>query len=153
MSAEPATVTQAYRFALDPTPAQARALASHAGAARFAFNRMLTEVKADLDRYHAGEQGVLEGWSLPALRRHWNANKDSWAVNAESGEPWWAENSKEAYNSGLAAWPTRWEGGAPRGRERARGDRCGSRGSGNAPGAWGCGSPPGRSAVSPTATT
>ncbi|WP_162231704.1 helix-turn-helix domain-containing protein [Allosalinactinospora lopnorensis] len=31
-------VTQAYRFALDPTPAQERELASHAGAARFAFN-------------------------------------------------------------------------------------------------------------------
>lgn len=32
------TVIQAYRFALDPTPAQQRALASHAGAARFAWN-------------------------------------------------------------------------------------------------------------------
>jgi hypothetical protein len=31
-------VTQAYRFALDPTPQQARAMASHCGAARFAFN-------------------------------------------------------------------------------------------------------------------
>jgi putative transposase len=29
-------VMQAYRFALDPTPAQQRSLASHAGAARFA---------------------------------------------------------------------------------------------------------------------
>jgi len=29
---------QAYRFALDPTPGQARALASHCGAARFSFN-------------------------------------------------------------------------------------------------------------------
>lgn len=31
-------MTQAYRFCLDPTPAQQRALASHAGAARFAYN-------------------------------------------------------------------------------------------------------------------
>lgn len=100
MSAE--TVTQAYRFALDPTPAQARALASHAGAARFVFNRMLAEVKGDIDRYHAGEPTRLEGWSLAALRRAWNANKHTWAVNAETGEPWWAENSKEAYSSGLA---------------------------------------------------
>lgn len=103
MSAEPTTVIQAYRFALDPTPAQARALASHVGAARFAFNRMLAEVKADIERYHAGEPTLLEGWSLPALRRHWNARKHTWAVNAETGEPWWAENSKEAYSSGLAA--------------------------------------------------
>ena len=33
-----AAVTQAYRFALDPTPSQRRSLASHAGAARFAHN-------------------------------------------------------------------------------------------------------------------
>lgn len=32
------SVAQAYRFALDPTPPQLRALASHAGAARFAHN-------------------------------------------------------------------------------------------------------------------
>ena len=32
------TVRQAYRFALDPSPAQERALRSHAGAARFAWN-------------------------------------------------------------------------------------------------------------------
>ena len=33
-------------------------------------------------------------WSLPALRRWWNQVKDERA-------PWWRENSKEAYNSGL----------------------------------------------------
>src|SRR5262249_39670673 len=35
-------------------------------------------------------------WSLPALRREWNRVKDQVA-------PWWAENSKEAYSTGLAA--------------------------------------------------
>ena len=34
------------------------------------------------------------------LRRWWNANKDTLAVNAD-GTPWWRENSKEAYSSGL----------------------------------------------------
>ena len=33
-----ATVTQAYRFALDPRPIQRRAIASHCGAARVAHN-------------------------------------------------------------------------------------------------------------------
>jgi putative transposase len=33
-------------------------------------------------------------WTLPALRRDWNRAKDQIA-------PWWAENSKEAYSSGL----------------------------------------------------
>ena len=35
-------------------------------------------------------------WTLPALRRWWNASKEVLA-------PWWAQNSKEAYNSGLDA--------------------------------------------------
>ncbi|PSO53049.1 MAG: hypothetical protein BRC31_03380 [Actinobacteria bacterium QS_5_72_10] len=97
-----ATVTQAYRFALDPTPAQQRRLASHEGPAQFAYNRLLAEVTADCDRYHAGEHTRLDGWSLAALRRHWNANKDTWAVNRATGESWWRENSKEADSSGLA---------------------------------------------------
>ena len=95
------TVVQAYRFALDPTPRQQRALASHEGAARFVFNRLLSEVKADIDRHHAGEPTVLDGWSVPALRRHWNAHKHQWTVSAESGQPWWPVNSKEAYSSGI----------------------------------------------------
>ena len=95
------TVVQASRFALDPTPRRQRALASHEGAARFAFNRLLAEVKADIDRHHAGEPTVLDGWSLAALRRHWNAHKHQWAVDPVSGEPWWPVNSKEAYSSGL----------------------------------------------------
>jgi len=41
---------QAYRFALDPTPTQERALRSHAGARNFAFNTMLAAVKANLDQ-------------------------------------------------------------------------------------------------------
>ncbi|MEV5835167.1 zinc ribbon domain-containing protein [Nocardia sp. NPDC052112] len=41
---------QAYRFALDPTPAQKRVLASHVGAARKAFNVMLDVVKKNLDQ-------------------------------------------------------------------------------------------------------
>jgi putative transposase len=46
-------VTQAFRFALDPTPAQGRALARHAGAARAAFNWGLARVKANLSQRQA----------------------------------------------------------------------------------------------------
>jgi putative transposase len=88
-----AVVTQAYRFALDPTPAQERTLASHAGAARFAFNWGLALVLDRLRRRAAGEQ-VEVPWTLPALRREWNRAKAAAA-------PWWRENSKEAYNGGL----------------------------------------------------
>jgi putative transposase len=95
---------QAYRFALDPTPSQAGALASHAGAARFAHNHMLALVKSVMDQRAAERSyGIAEhdltpgvGWTLPALRKVWNQRKATCA-------PWWAENSKEAYNTGLDA--------------------------------------------------
>jgi putative transposase len=86
-------VWQAYRFALDPTPAQERKLASHAGAARFAYNFGLALVKERLDRRQAGED-VQVPWTLSELRREWNRAKDEIA-------PWWAENSKEAASAGL----------------------------------------------------
>ena len=87
-------VFEAVKVALDPTPAQERLLLSHAGAARFAFNAGLAHVKAGIDA------GVKPEWSYYALVRWWNANKDALAVNAD-GTPWWAENSKEAANTGL----------------------------------------------------
>lgn len=92
----------AVKVALDPTPTQQRLLASHAGAARFVFNRMLAEVKTTLTarewerRLLGGSLTDVQGWSLAALRRTWNANKHVWA-------PWWGEVSKEAFNHGLTA--------------------------------------------------
>jgi putative transposase len=94
-------VHQAYRYALDPTPEQARLLASHCGAARFAFNWALARIKAAMDQraaersYGIADEVLTEvPWSLYSLRRAWNASKDVVA-------PWWAENSKEACNTGL----------------------------------------------------
>lgn len=53
---------QAYRFALDPTPNQLRALASHPDAARFAHNHMLALVKAVADQRAAERSyGIPEG--------------------------------------------------------------------------------------------
>jgi putative transposase len=80
-------VLQAYRFALDPTAGQARALASHCGAARKAFNEGLARVRRCLDQRAAERSyGVPEDqltevpWTLSALRRWWNANKDEIAA-------------------------------------------------------------------------
>jgi IS605 OrfB family transposase len=92
----------AYRFALDPTPAQERALRSHAGAARVAFNWALARVKANLGQREAEKSYGIAGdgltpvvpWSLYSLRKDWNAAKDEVA-------PWWAECSKEAFSTGL----------------------------------------------------
>src|SRR6266508_4133284 len=88
-------VTQAYKFALDPTPREIGALWSHCGAARFAYNWGLDLVKQRLDQRAAGQE-VEVPWTLPALQREWNRAKHQVA-------PWWAENSKEAYKSGLDA--------------------------------------------------
>lgn len=88
-------VLQAYKFALDPTDRQRTDLASHCGAARFAFNWGLALVSSRLEaRRRDGSADVP--WSLAALRREWNRSKGDVA-------PWWAENSKEAYSSGLDA--------------------------------------------------
>ncbi|MFG2040094.1 IS607 family element RNA-guided endonuclease TnpB [Dactylosporangium sp. NPDC048998] len=95
---------QAYRFALDLSPSQQRAVLAHAGAARVAHNWALTRVRAVMDQRAAERTyGVPEeqltpmlGWSLPALRKAWNAAKADVA-------PWWAECSKEAFNTGLDA--------------------------------------------------
>jgi putative transposase len=78
-------VIQAYRFALEPTPAQERALRSHAGAARFAWNWGLARCK---ERYEA------EGkwYSAMDLHKLWNAAK-----KADPALAWWGENSKCSY--------------------------------------------------------
>ena len=97
-----AVVVRAYRFALDPTPAQARDLQRHTGAARFGFNWALAAVKANIDQRRAERSYGLTadqltpalGWNLPALRRMWNQTKGQVA-------PWWRECSKEAVNTGL----------------------------------------------------
>ena len=88
---------QAYRFALDPTLTQERALRSHAGAARVAFNWGLARVKAVTAQRAAEATYGLTGdeltpsisWSLYSLRKDWNAAKGTVA-------PWWAECSKAA---------------------------------------------------------
>ena len=85
---------EAVKVALDPTPAQERRLLSHAGGARFAYNAMLARVKAAFDAGESIDQ------SFYALRKQWNMDKDALAVG-DDGEPWWAENSKEAYSYGL----------------------------------------------------
>lgn len=85
---------EAVKVALDPTPEQERRLLSHAGAARFAFNAALAHVK------EAIEAGEKPEWSFYSLRKWWNANKDSLAVD-DNGVVWWADNSKEAYSYGV----------------------------------------------------
>ncbi|HEX7160648.1 MAG TPA: IS607 family element RNA-guided endonuclease TnpB [Trebonia sp.] len=78
-------VPVAYRFALDPSPSQGRALRSHAGAARFAWNWGLAKCR---ERY----QAERKWYSAAELHKLWNAEK-----KADPALAWWAENSKCAY--------------------------------------------------------
>ena len=70
-------------------------MASHAGAARLAYNAGLAHVKEAIGG------GEPPDWSHYSLRRWWNANKDELAVNQATGEVWWDQNSKEAYSGAL----------------------------------------------------
>src|SRR5205823_15029873 len=96
-------ILQAFRFALDPSPVQGVALRSHCGGQRFAYNWGLAHVKANLDQRRAETSYGVDAieltpslnWSAYALRKDWNLAKNEVA-------PWWGENSKEAYASGLA---------------------------------------------------
>lgn len=92
---------QAFRFTLDPTAEQARALARHFGARRKAYNWTVAALKADIEAWHATGVETAKP-SLRVLRKRWNTVKDAVCVNAESGEVWWPECSKEAYADGIA---------------------------------------------------
>jgi hypothetical protein len=64
MPTEIRMIQQAYKFALDPTPAQARMLASHAGAKRYVYNwthaAILTAAQARQAQKDAGEEPSVQ---------------------------------------------------------------------------------------------
>ncbi len=68
---------------------------SQFGARRFAYNWALGQVKADMDARKADPSHASAEWNLYALRKLWNQAKGEVA-------PWWAQNSKEAYSTGIA---------------------------------------------------
>ena len=76
-------------------PGAAAKIHPYFGARRFAYNRALAQVKADLDANKADPAHVSVPWNLYALRKQFNAENHAIA-------PWWEENSKEAYSTGVA---------------------------------------------------
>jgi len=90
------------KVALDPTPKQERILRSNVGAARFAFNWGLARIKANMDQreaektYGLSDENLIPyvGWSFYSLKKDWNAVKNEVA-------PWWKQNSKDIYETGL----------------------------------------------------
>jgi putative transposase len=91
-------VLQAFRYELDPNNTQRWALASHAGAARYAWNWGLARVKEALDVRQAEiASGAAPGTRIPdamTLSRSWNVWK-----RQPGNCSWWAANSKCAYQA------------------------------------------------------
>ncbi|CAG4934665.1 IS607 family element RNA-guided endonuclease TnpB [Acidithrix sp. C25] len=76
-------------------PQVASGIRSHFGARRFAYNWALAKVKSDMDAKRTDVSYPSTPWTLEALRKRWNQEKNEVA-------PWWGDNSKEAYASGIA---------------------------------------------------
>ncbi|MER6283761.1 IS607 family element RNA-guided endonuclease TnpB [Streptomyces sviceus] len=123
-------MVQGYRFALDPNAAQEQALRSHCGAARAAYNWAVSWVTASWEQrraevsYGIGEDGLTpwRSWSLPVLRKEFNRIKTTDPRFAD----WWEENSKEAYNTGLANAAAAFDNYAKSRQGRRRGRRVGA---------------------------
>jgi len=93
-------IIQAFTFALDPTVEQKRQISRFFGARRKAFNWTLDRIRGDLEHYHeTGESGTAP--TFYSLRKRWNAQKDVVCVNADTGEVWWPEVSKEVFADGV----------------------------------------------------
>jgi len=91
----------AYRVTLDLDPGQEAQLTRAVGAARFAFNAALAEVKANLDTRAAEKAQWGEpvtdplNWSAFGLRAVWYGARDDAA-------PWWGQVSSWAFDTGTA---------------------------------------------------
>ncbi|MFD0212239.1 IS607 family element RNA-guided endonuclease TnpB [Streptomyces hirsutus] len=103
---QPGFTVLAHKLALDPNATANRHLHSHGGAARAAYNWAVAYITAVWWQRRAEQSyGIAEdqltewrSWSLPSLRKAFNEDK---RTNPRFAH-WWGENSKEAYNTGLA---------------------------------------------------
>jgi putative transposase len=92
------TITQAYRYAIDPTAAQVNLLRSHVGGSRFCYNALLGLVKANWDENRkmkdVGEEVTAEDYIGTG---HFDLLY-LWAKHRDELAPWWAENGSSTYN-------------------------------------------------------
>jgi putative transposase len=93
---------QAFQFALDCTPEQAACVRRQFGGRRYARNWAVRTLKSDIDAYRATGMETDKP-SLFGMRARWNKAKHTECVDAETGELWWPEISKEAFADGIRA--------------------------------------------------
>ena len=93
---------QAFRFTLDPTEDQARALARHFGARRKAFNWTVATLKADIDAWHATGVETAKPSPAGAAETLEHRQRPRCASTPRPGRCGGRECSKEAYADGIA---------------------------------------------------
>lgn len=93
-------VVQGLSFALDPAGEQWSTAAQFFGARRKAFNWTVEHITTDIERFKATGMSTTAP-SLFGLRKIWNVEKSSVCVNADTGEVWWPEISKEVFADGI----------------------------------------------------
>ena len=110
----------AYRgveFALSPNAAQRNLLESNAGAARFAYNWALDEIRGEYALWENDKSRKM-GCTHYELRKRFNHVKDDIA-------PWWHDVSKEAFSYGCACAAAAWKNFMDSKRGRRHGRRVG----------------------------
>jgi putative transposase len=89
-------IVKGWTVRLAPTPAQVASFRRDDGARRFACNWAVSQIhRAFAEGRETGDHDN-DIWSHYKMRKRWNT------VKAEVA-PWWAEYSKEAFSSGIAA--------------------------------------------------
>ena len=92
---------QAFWFTLDLTPAAASLVRRQFGGRRYAYNWAVRAMKADIAAFRAtGTESPAP--SLFGLRKRWNTVKDAECVDADTGQVWWPQVSKEAFADGIS---------------------------------------------------
>lgn len=110
----------AYRgieFALSPTAAQRNLLESNAGAARFAYNWALNEIKSEYELWKNDKSHKM-CCSYYGLSKRFNRVKGDIA-------PWWKEVSSQSFRYGCECAATAWKNFIDSKKGRRRGKRVG----------------------------
>ena len=94
MTSTPTTLTQAFTYALDPTPEQASAMLSHVGGSRFAYNALLGLVKDNWDENRAKKDAGLEVTKANCVSTSHFGLLYLWAEKRDELAPRWAENAR-----------------------------------------------------------
>ena len=97
-SASSSNLTQAFRFALDPTPEQISLFRSHIGGSRFAYNALLGLVKANWEANRIEKEAGGKVTSEDYLGTSHFDLLYLWAEKRDELAPWWSENGVSTYN-------------------------------------------------------